>query len=135
MKALPTLQKLAQRRIDSIGVEIANAQAAVDGLRTHRALISARAETEVDNMAELDILMASALPAYLSRSKGELAKVDKEIQDAEALIDAIRQRLMAAYREKARLETLQKLHLEHKLHADKAKEQASLDEAALTRRN
>lgn len=134
MKSLPTLMKLAQRRIDAIGVEIAEAQSLVDGLRTQKALAFARAETEVGSTGALDIHMQAALPAYLSRNKGEIARIDREIAQTEAAIESIRARLMAAYREKARFETLDRLHLERKLHEDKAREQSNLDETALTRR-
>ena len=134
MKSLPTLLKIAQSQIDAIAVEIARAQSALDGLATHRAMILARAEAEVSSAGSLDFVMQAALPQYLFRNKEELAQIDRELEQGEAMLEGIRERLMVAYREKAKLESLERHHAERHRLDEQAREQAALDESALTRR-
>ncbi len=133
MKALPTLIKVAQRKIDDTGREIAQAQMAVDGLKTARALASGRAATEMGE-AQADIRFLNAIPAYLNRHKAECARLDQDIEQAEQLIAQIRERLMAAYQEKRRLESLETLYADRARVEAATREQAALDEAALNRR-
>lgn len=133
MKSLPTLIKVAQRNIDAVGREIAQAQMALDGLKTARALAAGRAATELGEAAG-DMRFLNAIPAYLGRHKAECARLDKDIEAAQANLETIRTRLMAAYQEKRRLESLETLYAEREAAEFAAKEQAALDEAALNRR-
>ncbi len=133
MKSLPTLIKLAQRAIDDLAVEIASGQSQIDGLRTAKASFAAKAQAE-QAMANEDIQMLAALPAFLYRAQGEQERLSQEIEQAEAALKHVREKLRAAYREKAKLEKLDEAFLRRRRAEEAAAEQAMLDEAALTRR-
>lgn len=136
MKSLPTLIKLAQRNIDAIAVEISKAQARIESLRMAKATADAKGEAEqamaVDD--NLDLQLLASVPAYLYRLKGEQNRFDMEIAELEAGIAHVRARLVVAYQEKSKLESLQTQY-QNKVDKELAmREQAQLDEAALTRR-
>ncbi len=136
MKSLPTLIKLAQRNIDAIAVEISKAQARIEGLRMAKAAAQAKGEAEqamaIDD--NLDLQLLASVPAYLYRLKGEQGRFDMEIAELEAGIAHVRARLVIAYQEKSKLESLQTQY-QSKIDKEFAmREQAQLDEAALTRR-
>lgn len=133
MKSLPTLIKLGQRRIDALAREIATAQMTLDGLHASKAMVTARAQSEQD-MTGQDFQMMAALPAFLIRSRGEVARIEAEIEEAEAAMEHVRARLTEAYREKSKLESLEATLAEREVRERTLKEQSMLDEAALTRR-
>ena len=136
MKSMPTLKKLSQRRIDEIAIEVAAAQSELDNLRTERAMMEARRQAEMEMSANMDTLLAvGAIAPFLERNKAQTKSMDDKIAEAEAKVERIRERLMEAYREKARLDTLERVHLERQRAERKARDQAALDEAALTRRD
>ncbi len=135
MNSLPTLIKLAQRNIDTIAVEIAEAQARIDQLRLAKETAKAKADAEQAMAGEtLAINMLGSMPAYMHRLKWQQEKFDADIAEIEATIAHVRERLIAAYREKSKLENLETQYAEKAKREAITKEQALLDEVALTRR-
>ena len=133
MKSLPTLIKVAQRRIDDIARVISERQSVLDGLQTARALAEARMLSETAASAS-DLNLASALPAYTARYKAELSRIDQDVSNIEAEIDRLRERMIEAYGEKSRFDALSKTYEERARKEALDKEQAALDEAAIMRR-
>ena len=134
MKSLPTLIKVAQRRIDDVARLIAEKQSAMDGLQTARALAEARMTSET-SISSSDINLMSALPAYMVRYKADLVRIDEDIAKIEKEMDRLREQMIEAYGEKSRMESLAKTQAERARKEATAREQAALDEAAITRRN
>ena len=136
MKSLPTLIRLAQRRIDDVAVEINRLQAALGEQRQRRETATAKLEMEAGALGDgSDIQARSMFLAYTDKNKALVEDIERETAEIEAAIEGVRERLMEAYREKARLETLEKAHRTRALKERSRKEQAILDEVALLRRN
>ena len=133
MKSLPTLIKVAQRRIDDVARLIAEQQSVLDGLQTARALAEARMSSETAVSAS-DVNLMSVLPAYTARYKADLARIDDDIAKIEKEMDRLREQMIEAYGEKSRMESLEKTYAERARKEAADREQAALDEAAITRR-
>jgi hypothetical protein len=132
MKSLHTLLKVAQRRMDELGVEAVRVGQHVDQLRMQEASILAREETEVA-LAERDPQLASMLPAYRARVRGQAQEVRKQIKEREVQLAEVRVLLNAAYQEKAKFEHLIAQEAIRLTTERAAKEQAMLDEVAINR--
>jgi flagellar export protein FliJ len=132
MKSLETLLKVAQRRMEDLGVEAIRIGQFVEQLRMQEASILAREESEV-RLAAADPSLGSMLPAYRARIRMQVGEVRAQIAEKEAALADVRERLNAAYREKSKFEHL--LEQERLRRADEraAREQASLDEVAVNR--
>jgi flagellar export protein FliJ len=105
MKSLQTLLKVAQRRMDELGVEAAKVQVQVDELHQKQAAIIAREQQEIA-AAQHDSMFASMLPAYRMRVKQKIAEVQQQVQAMDNVLAGIREKLQAAYIEKSKFEQL-----------------------------
>lgn len=132
MKSLHTLLKVAQRRMDELGLEAVRLGQHVEQLRMQEASILAREETEVA-LAEKDPQLASMLPAYRTRVKVQWQEVRRQIGEKETQLVEVRLLLNEAYQEKARFEHLIAQEAIRATTARAAKEQAMLDEVAINR--
>jgi len=132
MKSLHTLLKVAQRRMDELGIEAVRLGQHVDQLRMQEASILAREETEVA-LAENDPQLAPSLPAYRARVKVQAQEVRRQVDEKEAQLAEVRILLNQAYQEKAKFEQLIAQEAIRIATERAAKEQAMLDEVAINR--
>ena len=132
MKSLQTLLKVAQRRMDELGVEAAKIQVKVDQLHQKQGAIIAREQQEIA-AAQNDSMFASMLPAYRMRVKQQIAEVQGQVAAMDNVLSGIRDKLQQAYIEKSKFELL--IEQESKRVSDErsAREQAMLDEVAINR--
>lgn len=132
MKSLQTLLKVAQRRMDELGVETAKVQVKVDELHQKRGAIVAREQVEIAT-AQQNGMFASMLPAYRMRVKQQVAEVDGQIGAMNTVLEGIRSRLQDAYIEKSKFELLIEQETKRVTDERSAREQAMLDEVAINR--
>lgn len=132
MKSLQTLLKVAQRRMDELGVEAAKVQVQVDELHQKQAAIIAREQMEIQ-AAQTDSMFASMLPAYRMRVKQQIAEVQSQVDAMDNVLAGIRERLQDAYIEKSKFEQLIEQETKRVSAARMATEQAMLDEVAINR--
>jgi hypothetical protein len=132
MKSLHTLLKVAQRRMDELGLEAVRLGQHVDQLRMQEASILAREETEIA-LTENDPQLAPMLPAYRARVKVQAQEVRTQISEKETLLVEVRVLLNQAYQEKAKFEHLIAQEAMRLAAERAAKEQALLDEVAVNR--
>jgi flagellar export protein FliJ len=132
MKSLHTLLKIAQRRLDELGVEAVRAAREVDELNQKVAGIRAREQQEIaTSMA--NPAYASMLPAYRLRVRWQIDEVSVQTRAKEAELAEIRERLSAAYIEKSKFEQLIDQMRVREDAERLAREQAMLDEVATNR--
>ena len=132
MRSLHTLLKVAQRRMDELGVEAAKIQQQVDELRMKQAAIIAREQQEIATAAA-NSMFASMLPAYRLRVKWQVDEVLQQMKSLDNVLVGIREKLQEAYVEKSKFEQLIEQDAT-KLSAERAaREQAMLDEVAINR--
>jgi flagellar export protein FliJ len=132
MKSLGTLLKVAQRRLDELGIEAAKVGAEVAELQNRENVIRAREQTELANAAR-DPMFAAMLPAYRMRVKAQLADLKVQMSAKEKALEAIRQKLSESYIEKSKFEQLLD-QAQIRAATDRAtREQAQLDEVAINR--
>lgn len=132
MKSLETLLKIAQRKMDELGIEAARVGAEIAELQMKQATLLAREENEVQ-LAAGDMSLAAMLPAYRLKVKWQTDQIRAQVNTHESTLAEIRQRLNAAYQEKAKFEQLIEQEAIRRA-ADRAqKEQAQLDEVAINR--
>jgi flagellar export protein FliJ len=132
MKSLQTLLKVAQRRMDELGVEAARIQQDIDALKGRQLAILDREKQEMALAAD-NAMFASTLPAYRYRVKMQINEAEQEIHAKDGLLSDVRQRLQAAYVEKSKFEQLIE---QERIRTDAeraAREQAVLDELAVNR--
>jgi flagellar export protein FliJ len=132
MKSLETLLKVAQRRLDDFGREIAKLGQHLDGLRMEEAKLIGREQAEVA-AALNDITLMAMMPAYRRRIAQQVALVRARVDQAEALMADTRARLTAAYQEKSKFEELLERERIREAFTRAALEQSALDEAAINR--
>lgn len=132
MKSLGTLLKVAQRKLDELGVEAAKIGAEVSELQARENSIRAREQAELANAAR-DPTFASMLPAYRLRVKWQIDELKVQMSAKEKALEQIRERLSEAYIEKSKFEQLLD-QAEIRDATDRAtREQAQLDEVAINR--
>ncbi len=132
MKSLHTLLKIAQRKLDELGVEAARATKDVDDLKQKIAGIRAREQSEIATSAA-NPAYAAMLPAYRLRVRWQVDEVGVQLRGKEAELGEIRQRLSTAYIEKSKFEQLIE-QIRVRDDAERlAREQAMLDEVAINR--
>lgn len=132
MKSLQTLLKVAQRRMDELGVEAAKIQVQVDELHQSQAAIIAREQQEIA-AAQRDSMFASMLPAYRMRVKQQIAEVQSQVASMDNVLAGIRERLQEAYIEKSKFEQLIEQETKRISAERMSIEQAMLDEVAINR--
>lgn len=132
MKSLHTLRKVAQRRMDELGVEAAKVQVQVDELYQKQAVIVAREQQEIAT-AQHDAMFASMLPAYRMRVKQQIAEVQGQVRAMDHVLAGIRDKLQEAYIEKSKFEQLIDQETKRVAADRMSKEQAMLDEVAINR--
>ena len=132
MKSLETLLKIAQRRMDELGVEAARVGTQIAELQMKQATLKAREENET-RLAAGDLSLAALLPAYRLKVKWQCDQLGAEAASHEALLADIRQRLNEAYQEKAKFEQLLEQEAVRRATERATKEQAQLDEVAINR--
>lgn len=132
MKSLPTLLKIAQRKLDELGVEAARAGRDLDELNQKILGIRAREQQEIATSAT-NPAYAAMLPAYRLRVRWQLDEIGVQLRAKEAVLAEIRERLSAAYIEKSKFEQLLD-QMRIRDDAERlAREQAMLDEVAINR--
>lgn len=132
MKSLSTLLKVAQRKLDELGVEAARIAVEVTELQAREDAIRAREQAELANAAR-DATFAAMLPAYRMRVKAQIADLKVQMSAKEKTLEEIRQKLSEAYIEKSKFEQLLD-QAETRAATDRAtREQAQLDEVAINR--
>lgn len=132
MKSLPTLLKVAQRRMDELGVEVAKIQQDIDAIKGRQQTILEREKQEMA-LAAGNPMFASMLPAYRQRVKLKINEAQQEIQVRDEMLADVRARLQEAYVEKSKFEQLIE---QERIRTDAeraAREQAVLDELAINR--
>ncbi len=132
MKSLHTLVKVAQRKLDELGVEAARIALEVSELEAREASVRAREATELANAAR-DATFASMLPAYRLRVKWQIDEIRAQAAAKEASLAEVRKRLSDAYIEKSKFEQLIEQGRIREANARAAIEQAQLDEVAINR--
>ena len=132
MKSLHTLLKVAQRRMDELGVEAAKIQQQVDELRAKQAAILAREQQEIATAAG-NSMFASMLPAYRLRVKWQVDEVLQQTKSLDNVLTGIREKLQEAYVEKSKFEQLIEQEATRQSAERAAREQAMLDEVAINR--
>jgi flagellar export protein FliJ len=132
MKSFETLLKVAQRRMDELGVEAVRIGQHVEQLRVQEAAILAREESEVALVAS-DPALGAMLPAYRARIKIQAGEVRAEMAEKEALLVEVRGRLNAAYQEKSKFEQLIEQEAIRRSTERATRDQAMLDEVAINR--
>jgi flagellar export protein FliJ len=132
MKSLGTLLKVAQRRLDELGIEAATVGAEVADLQNRENVIRAREQTELANAAR-DPMFAAMLPAYRMRVKAQLADLEVQISAKQKALEAVRQKLSEAYIEKSKFEQLLDQAQIRAATERATHEQAQLDEVAINR--
>jgi flagellar biosynthesis chaperone FliJ len=132
MKSLHTLLKVAQRRMDELGVEATRLAQHIDQLRMQEATILAREETEMV-LASNDPSLATLLPAYRARVKLQTGQVQLERAEKERKLAEVRALLNRAYQEKSKFEQLIEQEAIRAATERAAKDQAALDEVAINR--
>ncbi|MEQ1609805.1 MAG: flagellar FliJ family protein [Hyphomonadaceae bacterium] len=132
MKSLHTLLKVAQRRMDELGVEAAKIQQQMDELRAKQGAITAREKQEIAAAAG-NSMFASILPAYRLRVKRQLDEVQQHVKSLDGALTGIRERLQEAYVEKSKFEQLIEQEGKRAAAERSAREQAMLDEVAINR--
>jgi hypothetical protein len=86
MKSLHTLLKVAQRRMDELGVEAAKIQVQIDELRAKQGGILAREKSRRSLLLPEMTMFASMLPAYRMRVKQQVAEVEREVNARDAVL-------------------------------------------------
>jgi flagellar export protein FliJ len=132
MKSLQTLLKVAQRRMDELGVEAVRIGQHVEQLRMQEASILAREESEIALSAG-DPALGAMLPAYRARIKLQAGEVRAEMTEKEALLASVRSLLNAAYQEKSKFEQLLEQEALRRSTERTTRDQAMLDEVAINR--
>ncbi len=132
MKSLHTLLKVAQRRMDELGIEAAKVQLQVDELRAKQVAIIAREKQEIATAAG-NSMFASMLPAYRLRVKWQIDEVQQQVKSLENVLIGIREKLQEAYVEKSKFEQLIEQDAKRTSAERAAREQAMLDEVAINR--
>ena len=131
MKSLHTLLKVAQRRMDELGVEAAKVQQAIAEMQEKQRSIRAREQQEI--AAAVNPMFASMLPAYRQRVKWQIDEVQQQVNAKEEILSDVRERLQTAYVEKSKFEQLIEQEAVRVATDRAAKEQAMLDEVAINR--
>jgi flagellar export protein FliJ len=132
MKSLHTLLKVAQRRMDEIGIEAACITLEIDELRGKQGALRAREQAEIAT-ASTNPMFGSILPAYRMRVKAQIGEIQVQVISKEEALAEVRERLSTAYIEKSKFEQLIEQEA-IRLAAERAsKEQAMLDEVAINR--
>ncbi len=132
MKSLHTLLKVAQRKLDELGVEAARIGQEVSELEAREASARAREAAELAN-ATGNAMFASMLPAYRMRVKAQIAEIRDQASAKEAALADVRMRLSDAYIEKSKFEQLIEQGRIRETTERAAIEQAQLDEVAINR--
>jgi flagellar export protein FliJ len=132
MKSLETLLKIAQRKMDELGIEAARVGTEIAELQIKQATLAAREENEVQ-LASGDMQLAAMLPAYRLKVKWQSDQIRAQVNAHESTLVEIRQRLNAAYQEKAKFEQLLEQEALRRATDRAQKEQAQLDEVAINR--
>lgn len=132
MKSLHTLLKVAQRRMDELGVQATKIQQDMNELRDRQVMIRAREQQEIAAAAG-NSMFSSMLPAYRARVKMQIAEVQQQVDAKEEVLSDIRERLQEAYVEKSKFEQLIDQEAVRVAADRAAKEQAVLDELAVNR--
>lgn len=132
MRSLPTLLKIAQRKLDELGLEAARTGQEVDELNQKIAGIRAREQVEMA-AAVANPDYAAMLPAYRLRVRWQVDEIGVQLRAKEATLAEIRERLSAAYIEKSKFEQLLEQGRVREDAERMAREQAMLDEVATNR--
>ena len=132
MKSLQTLLKVAQRKLDELGVEAARIGQEVSELEAREASVRAREAAELVN-AQSNAMFASMLPAYRMRVKAQIAEIRAQASAKEVALKDVRKRLSDAYIEKSKFEQLIEQGRIRETNERAAIEQAQLDEVAINR--
>ena len=132
MKSLHTLLKVAQRRMDELGVEVAKIQQDIDAIKGRQQAILEREKQEMA-LAAGNSMFASMLPAYRQRVKLQINEAQQEIHVRDEMLAEVRARLQEAYVEKSKFEQLIEQERIRKDAERAAREQAVLDELAINR--
>jgi flagellar biosynthesis chaperone FliJ len=132
MNSFNTLLKIAQRKMDELGIEAARIQGDMEQLRVKQATLLAREQNEVQLAAD-DIAMQGMLPAYRLKVRWQCDQIGAQLGQHEAALAVIRQRLNEAYQEKSKFEHLLEQEAIRKSTARATLEQAQLDEVAINR--
>ena len=132
MKSLHTLLKVAQRKLDELGVEAARIGQDVSELEAREASVRARELAELANAAG-NAMFASMLPAYRMRVKAQIAEIRTQAAAKEAMLEDVRRRRSDAYIEKSKFEQLIEQGRIRETSERAAIEQAQLDEVAINR--
>lgn len=132
MKSLQTLLKIAQRKLDELGIEAAKLTQELAELEGRVASIHASEQAEIAS-AVGDPMFASMLPAYRQRIKLQVAELRARMKVKEDALEDLRSRLSEAYIEKSKFEQLIEQGRIREVAERAAAEQAQLDEVAINR--
>jgi flagellar export protein FliJ len=132
MKSLHTLLKVAQRKLDELGVEAAKIGTDIAELQGREHAVLAREQSELANAAR-DPTFIAMLPAYRMRVKQQVGEFRAQMSVKEKALEDIRKRLSEAYIEKSKFEQLLE-QTDLRAATERAtREQTALDEIAINR--
>jgi flagellar export protein FliJ len=134
MKSLETLLKVAQRRLDELGVEAAKIVQGIEAMKAEEEGLLQRELAEVQS-ASHDLTIAPMMPAYRARMKHARGQVRLRILEAEKTLEIVRGKLSEAYQEKAKFKEMLDQMRARETAERLAREQAQLDEAAINLAN
>jgi flagellar export protein FliJ len=132
MKSLHTLLKIAQRKLDEVGIEATRTGREVDELNQKVTDIRAREQAEIATSMS-NPAYAAMLPAYRLRVRWQVDEIGVHLRAKETQLAEIRERLSAAYIEKSKFEQLIEQTRVREDAERLAREQAMLDEVATNR--
>ncbi|MEZ5936956.1 MAG: flagellar FliJ family protein [Hyphomonadaceae bacterium] len=134
MRTLETLQKLAQRRLDEVTLEVASATARIAEAREEMEELRRRERAEIAAAMSHPEFYGS-LPAFRGRVAEKSRALQTRIDEIEASLQLVRARQADAYREKSKFEQLIETRAIRAAEEEAARDQARLDEAAISRAN
>src|SRR5262245_46483920 len=132
MKSLATLLKVAQRRLDELGIEAARIAQDIAAVEGRMAALQFREQAEIAHAAA-DPTFGSMVPAYRHRVKLQLGEMRMQAAGKQKELDLVREKLSEAYVEKSKFEQLIEQGRLREEAERAAREQAQLDEIAINR--
>ena len=129
MSTFETLLKVAQGRLDEVSREAGAAAEALSRLNEKLVALGRAQAGAAASGSDVTIMIAAG--NYLGRHRAERSELEREISEQRAVLDGLRAKLTAAFREKSKFEQLIAQEQARKAHLAAELEQKHLDEAAL----
>ena len=132
MSALPTLFKLAERRIEAAASVMRQFQNARDAVLAEQAMLEARIVSEAE-MAKHLVGFPDAYGAFLDRARYQIEQLDRRLTGIDGELETARKQVQSAFEERTRIDVLIKREAEKKRLADLNAQDKRLEDSALFR--